>query len=212
MVFIKNNSIGKIWLEYLKHVLLNGTLMDDDRGKIIEVPTVTIELEKANKTDKILKNYADPKILRLYTRKMTSMEIIPELKSSYGKRLYSQLGVNQVDWLVKRLKNKPFTKAASISLLLPNDPGPRIPCLIAIDAKIRNNKLILTGMFRSQNALNSYGNMIGLLNLQEKISRKLKISKGLLRLFVLSPHLYICDLDRVLDITKLKKSNVTCLG
>lgn len=79
---------------------------------------------------------------------MQTTIIVPELNASYGKRIFDQLGINQYEWVINHLHKKRETKSASISLLLPNDPGPSIPCLTVIDFKIRHDKLYMKALFR----------------------------------------------------------------
>src|SRR3989344_5450483 len=110
------------------------------------------------------------------------------------------MGVDQIKWLTDRLKIKPETKAATISLLLPSDPGPRIPCLSVIDVKIRNNKLNFTGFFRSQNVARSYANFITCHELHKKIAEKVNCPLGSMKFFISSAHIYEKDFPFISDL------------
>lgn len=186
-------NLGTVWRDYCKLVLEKGHQMMDEDVRIKEVLDVMLTFEEFDEYDKLIDQYIDRPLVELYKTKMTTTEIVPELNSSYGKRLYDQLGVDQVAWIVDRLKSKPETKAATISLILPNDPGPRIPCLSTIDIKIREEKVNFTGFFRSQNVSRSYANFISIRDLHQEIASELNRGMGPLKFFVSSAHIYEGD-------------------
>jgi thymidylate synthase len=200
-------SAGNVWLDYCKLVLRYGKRFHDEDKEIVELLDVLLTFESVDENDQVFKKFADNKLIQLYQQKMQSTEIVKELNSSYGKRLYDQQGVNQIDWVLKRLRSKPETKAATITLLLPNDPGPRIPCLSIIDFKIREGKLHMTAFFRSQNVTKSYANMISVHYLQKQVASELKLPLGLLKFFVCSAHIYESDMSKITKIVSEGESS-----
>ena len=74
--------------------------------------------------------------------------------------------------------------------LIPDDPGPRIPCLNIIDLKLRGQKLSFKTFFRSQNALNAYGNILALFWLMDRFSQDLHVGRGKLTCFISNGHIY----------------------
>ena len=162
MFNITGDSVGEVWIQYLSCILDNGVEFHDENEQIFELEDIVLTIKDNVKDDPILEKYADKKLASLYLKKMQTMEIVPELNASYGQRIFNQLGVNQYEWCLNRLRKKPESKAATMSLLLPDDPGPRIPCLTTIDFKLRNDCLSAKTFFRSQNALNAYGNILAL--------------------------------------------------
>ncbi len=204
-VYSLTGASGEVWLKYCNLVASKGVVFYDEGETIVELLNVCICFHDFNLDDPIFERYGDIEVINLYRKKMKSQEIIPELNSSYGKRLYDQLGVNQVKWAIERLRRKPETKAATISLLLPDDPGPRIPCLCIIDFKIRDNKLYLTGYFRSQNVVRSYANFISIRELHEEIANRLNVQAGDMLFFVSSAHFYNKDIDKIRLLSKAAK-------
>lgn len=198
-------SGGRNWINYCKNVLDYGSKFHDEEEKIKELTDVFLVFNTFDPKDKIFKELGDKKLVSLYRKKMETTEIVPELNSSYGKRLYDQLGIDQIDWIVKRLKSKPETKAATISLLLPNDPGPRIPCLSLIDIKVREGRLHLTGFFRSQNVTRSYANFIAIHYLHKKIAKATGYPLGQMKFMVSSAHIYEKDIETVEKLLKESK-------
>ncbi len=193
-------TAGNNWLEYCKLVLEYGSDFHDEGEKIKELLDVFILFDNFDPNDSIFVKYGNPHTIDLYKQKMISLEIIPELNTTYGKRLYAQQGFDQIKWLTDRLKRKPETKSATISLLLPDDPGPRIPCLTTIDCKVRGGKLHMTVFFRSQNVARSYANFISVHYLHEKIAIDSGHPLGQMKFIVSSAHIYERDIEPVKKI------------
>jgi len=185
---IKGKNIGETWMKYLNTVFNNCNQYFDGDNKIFEVENLVLEIEENSENDSILEKYADKHIIELYMKKMQTTEIVEELNASYGMRIFDQLGVDQYQWVLKRLRDKPETKAAAISLLLPDDPGPRIPCLDILDFKIRENILYTKAFFRSQNVLRAYGNLKSMFWVSTKLADDLGVRMGSMVIFVSNAH------------------------
>lgn len=187
---IMGATVGDAWVRYLRQVIKYGEYYHDEDDKILELHDIVLSIEDDMENDPILEKYADMHLKELYLQKMQSTEIVKELNASYGKRIYEQLGVNQYQWCYQRLKDKPESKAVTMSLLLPDDPGPRIPCLNIIDFKLRNGILDTKTFFRSQNAMNAYGNLCALFWLSDNMARDLNVKRGQLTCFISNGHIY----------------------
>ncbi|MBM75538.1 MAG: hypothetical protein CMK59_09055 [Proteobacteria bacterium] len=205
-ITISGQTIGESWLKYLSEVLKNGHLYFDEDVQIIERENITLQIQQHQENDQILEKFADQHLMKLYMQKMKETYIIPELNASYGQRIYAQLGVNQFDWLVNRLSKKQETKAATISLLLPNDPGPRIPCLTVMDFKVRYNHLYTKALFRSQNALRAYGNFRAMFWFAKTLGDVLNVSTGELTIFISNAHILRSDEKKSNDIIQAWKN------
>ncbi len=206
MINIEAKTAGEAWVKYLATTLKNGVELPDDKEQILESEPIFISIESIEVNDPILKKYADPKIIEQYTFKMFSQDIIEELSSTYGHRLFNYDGVNQVQWAIDRLKNKWWTKSASIGLLKPNEDMPRIPCLISVMPVIRNDKVILNAVFRSQNVFNSYGNFCGLHEVHKLIAEGVGCELGALRIVAWSPHIYKSNIKKAEEIVRINIS------
>jgi len=207
MISIDDISIGSLWIKYLDFVLQNGKFVEDDKEPILEGDEILLSVRSIDYDDQIIKRYADPDIIDAYSRKMFSLDIIPEIGTTYGPRLFAHDRVDQIEWMVRRLKKNPFSKSATISLLKPGDSG-RVPCLIALSARVRENVVILDAVFRSQNAFKSYGNFFGIDKIHALISKRLNLEKGKLVFNVLSPHIYKSDLEQIKTIIEKEKKRI----
>ena len=190
MFDICGNNVGLTWIKYLACVLDHGCWYHDENVRILELEDIVLTIEHDDDNDEILQKYADSHIRKLYMQKMQTTEIVPELNMSYGKRIFEQQGVNQYEWCLNRLRNKPESKAATMALLLPDDPGPRIPCLDVIDFKLRNNALNTKVFFRSQNVMNAYGNLCSLFWLTQRMANDLNVNCGQLTVFISNGHIF----------------------
>ncbi len=207
---IMGATVGDAWIKYLRRVIKCGKYYHDEDDKILELNDIVLSIEDDIENDPILEKYADMHLKELYLQKMQSTEIVKELNASYGKRIYEQLGVNQYQWCYQRLKDKSESKAATMSLLLPDDPGPRIPCLNIIDFKLRNGILDTKTFFRSQNAMNAYGNLCALFWLSDNMARDLNVKRGQLTCFISNGHIYENRLDSAEQIVSYFEGKLRC--
>jgi hypothetical protein len=199
---IVGSSVGRAWAKYLDHVIQRGLPLGNEPDPIVEAPAVAVTVEEVSDEDRIIRRYGDAHIRETYERKMFSEEIIEELGTTYGDRLFNYAGHDQIAAAVERLQTNWWTNKATLTLLDPLERWPerRMPCLTAVDLKIRNSQLLIYAFFRSQNALNSYGNMYGLRAIQKYCADKLGVATGPITLFVSSPHVYVRDLERAKQI------------
>lgn len=206
---INVTNVEKAWFQYCKYGLLNGILIEESDGNLYESPAITIQI---NKPEDNSSSYFNQELIQLYVSKIYKKTIIKELNSTYGDMLFDNQGINQVDWLIKKIIKKPTTKGATICLISPLilNSDRRLPCLTSITIKFRNNRLNLYSTFRSQNIFNSYANFIALYNLQTTISKILKIPSGFIHIYITSPHIYEKDYNKIKEIVNsLKDKNYT---
>jgi len=124
----------------------------------------------------------------------------------YWGRLRRYRGkVDQLGFVVSRLKNKPHSKQLSCVTfdpeldMQPHRPfNPRMPCLIALDIKFRDGKLNLFSMFRSHDfGRKAYGNFIGLGKLLSMLSHETGYDVGEVVCFSVSAHIRMKEFNSV---------------
>ncbi len=129
---------------------------------------------------------------------------------TYGQLIYDMNGIDQFDWMIRRIKKKPETKSATISLMSPGMKGLNLPCLIALDAKIRKGALHLQFFFRSQNIFGrQYANLLALAALHERLSLQSGYSIGRMKGYIASAHIYDFDLVDASDLIRTKEIQIT---
>ncbi len=205
MTKINENKVGQAWLKYMYYVISGGSVIADDKEPIIEHDAAFIILNCDDSHDAIIDKYGDNEAIKKYSEKMYAMEIMPEFGSAYGSRLFSYgENINQIEKAKRLLRSKPERKSVSMVLLKPDedmtDKMPRVPCLTELMLRLRDQKLVMTAIFRSQNAYKSYANFMSLRKMHMEIASDLQVGMGKLEIFARVPHIYKSDVEKAQDI------------
>lgn len=202
MEMLKCSSIGEAWIESCRIIFAKGARMIDGNEKIREATHFFLEITNPSENDKVIEKHGDKEMINWMNSNFTEQKKVPELKNgwSYGKRLFDYSGKDQVAWIVKKLKEKPETKSATIPLIMHDDEG-YIPCVSMLDFKIRNSRLMITAMCRSIDFGNKvYANMIALHKLQKSIAEQTGVKPGELIMYAVSAHIYEKDYEKIKNI------------
>lgn len=199
--YLKAYSIGEAWLLSLKAVIAHGILIDDNKKPIMEVVPLCIEIIHPTLPDRIIDRYGDSNYLQFLSKNFGDLSPILNWGYSYAQRLYSFKNTNQIEHVIKKLANNPFSRSATISLLDKEEDHMHIPCLTTLDFKIRNDILIINAMFRSQDVGNKiYGDAIEILKIGYNIIQTVPARKIILILTIASANIYLDDIERVRSI------------
>lgn len=112
----------------------------------------------------------------------------------YHSRLFDYNGVNQIEKLINHLKEKSTTRRGVAITWQPEVDIEKedVPCLQWLNINIRDNKVNMTVLFRSNDILLALGaNMYGLTGLQSYIAEKLNVECGIYRHIAVHPHIYV---------------------
>jgi len=116
----------------------------------------------------------------------------------YGPRLFNARGQNQIDNVLKLLKEKPHSRRAVIQLFDADDiavPRKEIPCTCTLQFMIRGNRLHMLTNMRSNDAfLGLPHDVFTFTMLQEIMARTLAVELGPYKHSVGSLHLYAKDI------------------
>ena len=193
---ITSGTIGEVWIQSIDYVMEHGRLVFDEDVEIMEVTGLSVKIDHPSVKDDIAEKYGDPHIIAHTLAKFEKGVTMPNRPFTYGERIYYKNGIDQFEWLVERLKRKPETKSATISLLTEGDDNPNLPCLNIIDAKIRDRQLNIQFFFRSQNIVGrQYANLLSLAKFLDKLSARLSVDNGFLAGYIASAHIYKYDFD-----------------
>jgi thymidylate synthase len=195
------SSLGEAWVGCMSLIINEGVWVLDGQEKLLEKMNLSVCIRKVSEQDVIIKNYANQGRIELMRIKHESQDIISPFVVSYGKALYCNQGVDQIEYLIKKLKNKRETKALTISLHIPGESY--ATCLSLLDCKIRNDSLQFTAVYRSQNVFGSQpGNILALAKVQKKIAEATNVRSGNFNLYVVSAHIYEPDILAAKEILK----------
>ena len=125
--------------------------------------------------------------------------------SNYGARMITpRPGMNQIESIIKRLKEDPTTRRAAISIYHPEDAvrdSKDIPCAFGIFYTIRDGELLTTIFMRSNNAklLFPY-NIFEFSLLSNVIANEVGVKLGAIHFQSVSMHLYDYDFKAAKEI------------
>lgn len=199
MYIIKKETLGEAWLEAMRMIMNEGENIRDENVALREICNLYITIEEIFENDSILQKYADYERIQLMKKKYATCGVIGNYKIDYGSYIYDNNGINQIDWIINRLKQKAETKSATITL---HKPGEKyLACLSLLDFKYRKGFLDLNAVYRSQNIYWSHpGNMLALRQIQKDVADALGWNIGKIELVVFSAHIYETDFMMVNEI------------
>ena len=199
MQIIKEKTLGEAWLKAMQIVMNVGEDIWDEDIALREVRNLYITIEDIIDNDSVIQRYADHDRIQLMKEKYATCGLVGDYKIDYGSYIYNNNGINQIEWVIDRIKHKPETKSATISLHKPGED--MLACLSILDFKYRNGVLDMNVVYRSQNIYWSHpGNMLALRQIQKDVADELNLKMGKVDLVVFSAHIYESDFDRVNDI------------
>jgi len=148
---------------------------------------------------------ADLDFIRFYIQDYPPEEATGSLEEAYGPRLIGtgEFGrsFNQIERVIDRLRQRPDTRRAAISILEPSDLEPEkaeAPCTIALQFVRRRERLHLIAMMRSNDAYLGFPHDVFCFTMiQELVARSLGVQVGEYHHFATSLHLYERDQDKV---------------
>ncbi|MFI3164474.1 MAG: thymidylate synthase [Bacillota bacterium] len=198
-----NESLGVAWMQCMEYIMEHGNDFYDEERKLKEIVHVSFRIKDAY-LDPVLEEFANIDRIKLMEEKYCTCGLVGEYKIDYGSYIFNNNGINQVDWVTNRLKNKKETKSATISLHKAGEND--LTCLSILDFKVRDEKLIMCAVYRSQNAYSSMpGNILALRKIQSEIATSLGIELGCVELVVMSSHIYEENFEQVNSILKAYK-------
>ena len=148
---------------------------------------------------------ADLNFIRFYIRDYPPDGATGSLEDAYGPRILGtgEFGhsFNQLERVIDRLRRKPDTRRAVISIIQASDLEPgnaEAPCTIALQFIRRRGRLHLVVMMRSNDAYLGFPHDVFCFTMiQELVARSLAIQVGEYHHFATSLHLYEHDRNKV---------------
>lgn len=194
-------TLGEAWINSMKLIRKSGEMIKDEDVVLKEKRNLYISIDDVSEEDEIIKKYANKDRIELMKKKYFTCGLVGDYKIDYGSYIFNNRGINQFDWLCKKLKEKPETKSATISLHIAGED--KLTCLSLLDFKLRDNKLTMTAVYRSQNVYSSQpGNIIALRKLQQSLADNINVEVGKFELVVMSAHIYEYDFGNVEKLLK----------
>lgn len=196
MKIIEKKTLGEAWLSAMQLIMKKGEDIFDENVELREMLNMYITIQDVDDKDPILNKYADHDRIMLMKEKYSTCGLVGDYKVDYGSYIYNNNGINQIEWITNRIKNKPETKSATISLHKAGED--KLACLSMLDFKYRKGFLDMTVVYRSQNVFWSQpGNLLALRKIQNDVASSLNYKVGKVELVIISAHIYKSDFEKV---------------
>ena len=219
------NFFEKVWKELLNEIIYNGKYTYKDDSKIKEVIGVHKQIKNPYSNSIInisadkFASYVKEGIFDIAEYPIKGEALFDYVTSlddehqiyldddgfiyTYSERLQNYNDINQLDVIINRLnKNINSNRAIAVTYNPIVDMNRQdIPCLQLIQALVRNDKLILSVYFRSNDLYGAFpSNMMFLTYLGMKIANELGVQFDYIDYHCSSLHVYETDYEQALKV------------
>jgi thymidylate synthase len=201
---VKADTIGVAWLKAMRIVMSEGEYFaQQGRDNIREIIPLAVSINNPSLPDNILDKFADKKSIEFMEKNFFHHDPIGNWGYSYADRLFDFHGKNQIDIIVDKLQSFRSCKSTTISLMECNDVSSHIPCLSTLDFKIRENHLMVSGFFRSQDiGKKMYADACCIYKIAIEMAQKLDCHSVQIFSLIASAHIYESDFENSVKIIK----------
>ncbi|CAN5172170.1 hypothetical protein BH11ACT5_BH11ACT5_00270 [soil metagenome] len=193
-------TLGEAWLEIAERILAEGRESTYDGLPIREIAHATLVVEHPDPDDPLIAAHANPERLAWMRANFVDHALVTELGDarSYASRLfdYAGTGVDQVQWVIDRLRDDPTSRSATITTFEPTLDTTYIPCVSMLDFWIPSGAVELVVYAHSIDfGSKGYGNLVQLADLQQRVAASLGLPVGSLTFIVKSAHVYATEYE-----------------
>jgi thymidylate synthase len=202
---LRSDTIGDAWLAVAERIAANGVHSRYDDLPIREISLVTLAVARPDPDDEIIARYAEPERLAWMHANFADHARVAALgdADSYATRLfdYEHSGLDQVAWVIDRLRADPTSRSATITTFQPHSDTSYIPCVSMLDFWLPNGAVELVVYAHSIDfGAKGYGNLVELASLQRHVADALGLTVGRLVMIVKSAHVYETELAYIRDV------------
>jgi thymidylate synthase len=195
LVVVESPTLGAGWLDVTRAVLRDGAVASYDGQRTREIALLTLVVERPSSADETIARLGDPGWLAWMHENFFVHKDVPELgdAKSYAVRLfdYAGAGHDQLAWVVRRLRDDPESRSATITTFQPLTDTSYIPCVSMLDFWLPNGAVELVVYAHSLDfGKKAYGNLVELARLQEHVAGELAAPVGRLVIHAKSAHVY----------------------
>lgn len=186
MPTIVSKNLTDAWLKLCSYVYTNGIKAEKD-ALFSEALNVPLIIENSNETEhdlylKYFGNNTFNKVKSIYRQSGRKIH-----GYNYGERIYNYCGLDQVKKVEELLRKDLSSRSATIVLSNPTEDACHKPCIMDINFKIRNEKLLMTLLFKSSDVSKKFvPDICCLSEIHATLSRNLYISRGPIYAFIMS--------------------------
>jgi len=201
------STIGEAWLKVAEAILNQGHSGEYDGLTIRELIMSTLRVSGPRSRDSLIDQFADPTRLNWMHANFFDSAQVVELGNadSYATRLYDydHQGIDQIEWVIERLRNDPSSRSATITTFQPLTDTTYIPCVSLLDFFVQRERLDLVVYAHSIDfGTKGFANLVELAFLQERVATSLALEIGQLTFIVKSAHVYETETDAMTTILR----------
>jgi thymidylate synthase len=195
LVVIESPTLGAGWLDVTRALLQEGAPSSYDGQRTRELALLTLVVERPSSADETIARLGDPEWLAWMHENFFVPKDVAELGNakSYAVRLfdYAGAGHDQIAWVVRRLRDDPESRSATITTFQPLTDTSYIPCVSLLDFWLPDGAVELVVYAHSLDfGKKAYGNLVELARLQEHVAEELGTPVGRLVVHAKSAHVY----------------------
>ena len=194
---LRESTVAEAWIKLVYYVMTFGRVSPTDYGQgQRELLNVMVDIEVESELEQILPAWMpiSHEQIQSYVSSFLSSDQRSHASYVYGSRLLKHFGVNQIERIVSDLQRFRFSRRAVACLWDPEcdsksaDP----PCIVLLQAQIRDDRLHLTAYVRSHDVFRAWHyNAFALRALQEIINSHIGgTTSGRLTIISNSAHIY----------------------
>jgi thymidylate synthase len=192
---VQSPTLGEGWIDVTRAVLQRGAIASYDGLRTRELALLSLVVERPSSEDATIARLGDPEWLAWMHENFFVHKDVAELghAKSYAVRLfdYAGAGHDQIAWVVRRLRDDPESRSATITTFQPLTDTSYIPCVSMLDFWLREGDLELVVYAHSLDfGKKAYGNLVELTRLQEHVAGELALAVGRLVVHAKSAHVY----------------------
>ncbi len=215
---IKSKTVSEAWLKILDTVMRFGIIKKseyaEDQKEVLNLAAVITAENPENIQWEEYFPFTKEHLQEYLPRVITNQNV-EGVNYTYGNRLRSWRGIDQIESLIKRLKESLHTRrAVAVTWDVEKDHSDsEAPCLDLIQCLVQNNMLYMTAFFRSNDMFAAWPeNALALRKLQGLISAELGTALGSLTTLAGSAHIYQGSWNKAADILNKNKIKIEQLN
>ncbi|PIW36472.1 MAG: hypothetical protein COW24_05165 [Candidatus Kerfeldbacteria bacterium CG15_BIG_FIL_POST_REV_8_21_14_020_45_12] len=212
----RGKTMAEVWPKLLHGLLRFGEEKQTNYGtKQKELLDVTAVITDEDPASPDLPDYLPFTLehFEQYKPQVLSAEPLPTLSYTYGMRLRNFDGVNQVEAMISKLKAEPWTRQAVAVLwdVATDNDSEHPPCLNIISALVKDDELVMTCFFRSNDMFRAWPeNALALRCMQKEIAEAVGIDMGPLTTISASAHIYEENIPAAREIIETAYPKLPC--
>lgn len=187
--------ISEVWLEIIHTVMRFGILKKSSTESWREILNVVAVIKDEDPDNENLPEYMQvtKEQLSQYYPKVLTPQKSEGTTYTYGERLRSHEGIDQIQIIIEKLKSNPSNRRmiATTWNVVTDAQGHSPPCMLHINGIIYNERFLLTAYFRAQDMFGAWPiNTFAIRKLQSEIAKAANIPLGPLTMISHSAHIY----------------------